>query len=189
MKELIILLEKVPSTAWVAIFTAILTSSLTLVGIRYTNKANNERLKIQLDHEYKIKRDDLIRSRLEELYVESRKYMNSMVSYYLPYRQVMEGELTYNQALDLTLEGNYSHNPERVFLIMDMYFPELRESFTMVEKSNTKIREIQNAFKLQYKQGNPSGRNWLPMFQDALEALSSSAKNFEEHVTSIARKI
>ncbi|MBE0374751.1 hypothetical protein PFLA_a3651 [Pseudoalteromonas flavipulchra NCIMB 2033 = ATCC BAA-314] len=112
-----------------------------------------------------------------------------MVSYYLPYRQVMEGELTYNQALDLTLEGNYSHNPERVFLIMDMYFPELRESFTMVEKSNTKIREIQNAFKLQYKQGNPSGRNWLPMFQDALEALSSSAKNFEEHVTSIARKI
>tara|TARA_R110000796_G_C14523336_1_gene431108 strand:- start:31 stop:447 length:417 start_codon:yes stop_codon:yes gene_type:complete len=127
------LLRSIPSSAWIAFCTALLTSTLTLIGVGLTNKSNNKRLSIQLEHERKLKREDLVRDRLEELYVESKRYMNAVVTHFLPYRRVMEGELTFNQALDLSIDSRYTHNPERVYLIMDMYFPELRVSFAGVE--------------------------------------------------------
>lgn len=182
------LLKSIPLAAWVAFFTALLTSTLTLIGVSLTNKSNNDRLSIQLEHERKLKREKLIRSRLEELYVESRRYMNAIVTHFLPYRQVMKGELTFNQALDLTIDSGYTHNPERVHLIMDMYFPELRDSFAGVEKVLEKTNNILHGYKLQYKQGDFSGEKWLPLFQDSLERLSEAASNFENHVQEVAKK-
>lgn len=187
MQEFVNLLLKIPSTAWVALFTALLTSSLTLIGIRTTNRANNERLKIQLEHERKLKKEELTRDRLEELYVESKKYMSAVVTHFLPYRKVMEGELAYNQALDATIERECDYNPERVHLIMDMYFPELRESFSLVEAKLDKTNEILHGYKLQYKQGKTSGGMWLPIFQDALEQLVDATTNFENHVSTVAK--
>jgi len=188
MQEILSLITKIPSAAWVALFTALLTSSLTLMGIRYTNKSHNERLNIQLTHERKLKQDELLRDRLEELYVESRKYMNHMITHFLPYLKVMQGELTYNEALDLNIaKGNITHNPDRVHLIMDMYFPELRESFRIVEKRLDIVNDINDGYKHQYKQGDYSGHKWLPLFQKALKELGDSTSNFEKHVSSIAK--
>ena len=48
--------------------------------------------------------------------------------------QVMKGEITYNQALDLTLESKIDYDPIRVKMIMDMYFPALNATFKEVEK-------------------------------------------------------
>lgn len=187
MEQIVELLKSIPSSAWVAFFTALLTSTLTLIGVRYTNKSNNERLSIQLEHERKLKREELVRDRLEELYVESKRYMNAVVTYFLPYRQVMEGELTFNQALDLSIDNGYTHNPERVHLIMDMYFPELRDSFSDVEEVLEKTNKILHGYKLQYKQGDISGEKWLPLFQNSLEKLSDTADAFEKHVREIAK--
>ncbi|WP_129591360.1 hypothetical protein [Salinicola tamaricis] len=188
MEQFFELLKSIPSSAWIAFFTALLTSTLTLIGVRLTNKSNNERLSIQLEHERKLKREELIRNRLEELYVESRRYMNAVVTHFLPYRQVMEGELTFNQALDFSIDSEYTHNPERVHLIMDMYFPELRDSFAGVEQMLEKTNNILHGYKLQYKQGDFSGEKWLPLFQDSLERLSKAANDFEKHVQEIAKK-
>ncbi len=188
MEEFVELLESIPSSAWIAFFTALLTSTLTLIGVSLTNKSNNERLSIQLEHERKLKREVLLRDRLEELYVESRRYMNAVVTHYLPYRQVMEGELTFNQALELSIDTGYTHNPERVHLIMDMYYPELRDSFCAVEEILEKTNHILHGYKLQYKQGDFSGEKWLPIFQDSLERLSEAASDFEKHVQEISKK-
>ena len=187
MEQIVELLKLIPSSAWVAFSTALLTSSLTIIGIRYNNKLINERLLIQLEHERKLKREELVRDRLEELYVESRRYMNAVVTHFLPYRQVMEGELTFNQALDLNIDSGYTHNPERVHLIMDMYFPELRDHFSSVEEMLEKTNEILHGYKLQYKKGDFSGEKWLPQFQKSLELLSETASNFEKNVQNIAK--
>ena len=117
--------------------------------MRYTNQSNNERLKIQLDHERESRKQELISERLEELYVESKKYMNSIVGHFLPYIKVMQGEITYDDVLDMTLNTKIEHNYERVLLIMDMYFPELRDSFSKVEAELAKTNEIKNKYKLQ----------------------------------------
>jgi len=187
VESVIEILGKIPATAWVALIVALLTSLLTLLGVRYTNKGNNERLKIQLEHDQKVKREELIRTRLEELYVESTKYMDKMTIHFLPYRRVMKGEITYNQALDLTLESKIDYDPIRVKMIMDMYFPALNATFKEVEKSLDRASKIQHGFKLQYKQGNPDGEKWLPLFQESLEDLAESTSAFKKHVAQIAK--
>ncbi len=149
MNEFLLLIQKIPAAAWAAFVTAIITSSITLFGVRYTNQSNNERLKIQLDHERESRKQELISERLEELYVESKKYMNSIVGHFLPYIKVMQGEITYDDVLDMTLNTKIEHNYERVLLIMDMYFPELRDSFSKVEAELAKTNEIKNKYKLQ----------------------------------------
>ena len=45
MEQIVELLKSIPSSAWVAFFTALLTSTLTLIGVRYTNKSNNGKQK------------------------------------------------------------------------------------------------------------------------------------------------
>jgi hypothetical protein len=187
MQELISIINRLPSEAWVALVTAILTSILTLLGVRSTNKSNNERVRIQLEHERLLKREELIRERLEEIYVKAKRYMNALVTHFLPYRKVMKGELTYDQALDLTINRNYSHNPERVHLIMDMYYPELKPTFSEVESTLSRINQILNGYKQQYKQGDDSGEEWLPLFQESLESLGKAASRFESHVAEIVR--
>ncbi|WP_461534566.1 hypothetical protein [Spongorhabdus nitratireducens] len=186
MQEVI---SQIPATAWTAIVTALLTSMLTFFGVAYTNHSNNKRLKIQLEHERKLKQDDIIRERLEELYVESKKYMSATVMYFFPYLKVMEGELTFNQALDTTLEKKREHNHERVFLIMDMYFPELRQTFTEVEAQRDVAHDILHRYKVRYKTGQIDGAEFIPDFQDALELLTVKTSQFERHVSSLSRQI
>jgi hypothetical protein len=105
MNEFIDLLKLIPSVVWTGVMGTLVGSSLTIIGVVLTNRSNSERLKTQLEHERSIRKQELRRERAEELYVESKKYLNNMVSYYLPYKQVMKGELTFNQALDLTINS------------------------------------------------------------------------------------
>src|SRR4030042_5226222 len=104
MKDYIDLLQRIPSQAWVVLITEILTSALTLISVWLTNRSNNQRLKIQLEHERKKRNEELLRDRLEELYVLSNKFLDRLVSRYVPYRAVMMGQISYDQALDMALE-------------------------------------------------------------------------------------
>ncbi len=74
--------------------------------------------------------------RAEELYVESKKYLNAIYVRHLQYLKVMDGSLTLDQANDLFIQNNsnpdYDHN--RVTMIIDMYFPDLQKTFNEIMK-------------------------------------------------------
>ncbi|NOR57904.1 MAG: hypothetical protein GQ474_05205, partial [Sulfurimonas sp.] len=88
-------MDTVPFIAFAGVFVG---SLFTIFGIWITNQANLERLKIQLEYEKRTNKDNLIRNRLEELYILSDKYFNALVSHQLPLRMVMKGEMTFNDA-------------------------------------------------------------------------------------------
>ncbi|MBJ6750737.1 hypothetical protein [Geomonas anaerohicana] len=181
------LLQSVPSQAWIALATAILSSGMTLLGVWLSNRATNQRVKLQLEHDQKIKYDDIIRNRLEELYVESKRYLNHLCSYYLPYRQVMKGELNFNQALDLTISSaeNAKFDPNRVTLLIHMYFPEVQLAFDDIMTIREKLNDIVSGYKKQYKGGNSDGRNWLKEFQPLLELLAKKCGDFDDEVVKL----
>ncbi len=179
------LLQSVPSQAWIALVTAILTSAITLLGVWFTNWASHQRLKLQLEHDQNLKREELIRDRLEELYVVSKKYLNTLCSYYFPYRQVMKGELTFNQALDITIETKKDYDPNRVTMLIHMYFPEIQPSFDEIMRIREKLNSIINGYKCQYKQGDTDGTEWLRAFQPLLELLAKLCDNFDKEVVKL----
>lgn len=86
---LVELLLEVPSQAWIALATAILASSITLLGVWLTNKASTQRLKLELEHKTNSERETTVTNRIEELFIISNRYLSSLCSYYFPYRQVM----------------------------------------------------------------------------------------------------
>ena len=181
--------KSIPSVAWIALVTAILTSGLTLTGVWFTNRAANQRLKIQLEHERKIRDTELTRKRLEELYILSNKYLNTLVSHYLPYRMVMKGELTFNQALDMTIESGSKkeYDPHRVSMLIHMYFPEIKPAFDEIMDIRGKLNKIIDGYKGQYKRGDIDGSRCLEIFQPLLEKIGQLADSFDENIVRLKK--
>jgi hypothetical protein len=185
--EFVNLLKSVPSVVWTGIMGTFIGSSLTIVGVLLTNRSNTERLKTQLQHEQNVRRQELKRERAEELYVESKKYFNAVGIHYLPYKKVMKGELTFNQALDLTIDNGSKKDfdPHRVTMIVDMYFPHLQKPFNEIMAKRDFLNRIITGYKDQYKTGNTDGAKWIDPFQATLEELSQAITAFEKLVASL----
>ena len=134
----------VPAEIYIAIVTAVITATVTLLAVFLTNRDNTNRLLLQLEHERNTKRDTLHREKLEELYMLAVKYTKALGSHCLPYMSVMEGKLDYNQALDLTIEsGNKeTFDFDRLQMLIDVYFLKLRESFKQLIDVRDKMNEI-----------------------------------------------
>ncbi|MDD4402771.1 MAG: hypothetical protein PHI24_13185 [Desulfitobacteriaceae bacterium] len=189
MQDFIKILSAIPSQAWIAVTTALLASSLTLIGVWLTNRANNQRLKIQLEHERKTRNEEIMRDRLEEFYVLSNKYLNMLVGHYLPFRMVMEKEITFNQALDLVIESGSKSDcePHRVTMLIDLYFPEVKPEFDKIVNVREKLNEIIDGYKKQYKCGDTDGSIWLNNFQPLFETLGVLTDGFEKNIAKLRR--
>ncbi len=187
MTKFMDLINSVPPVVWSGVVGTFIGSSLTILGVFLTNRSNNERLKIQLRHEKNTRRQELIRERAEELYVESKKYLNALGAYFLPYKKAMKGELTFNQALDLTIDNgskkDYDHH--RITMIIDMYFPELEKPFNEIMVIRDHLIRIKNEYKEQYKTGNTDGEKWLKLLQVDLEEFSKKITEFEKLIASL----
>lgn len=178
----------IPGSVWTAIVTAVFTSFMTLLGVRISNKSNLERLALQLAHEKEVKQEGLLRDRLEELYLSMHKYLNALFSHFLVYSQVMKGELTYNQALDVTIKSGDKGDfePARITMIIDMYFPELQESFQELEEIREKLNDILHGHKLEYKAHGPgAGEEWLKLFQPRMKKLADIGDKLEKKIVNI----
>lgn len=189
MKELLEILKTIPSSAWSALATAILTSTITLAGVWLTNRNNNIRLRIQLDHELRLRESEIYRDRLEELYVISNKWLGLLISHYLPFRGVMKGELTFNQALDITIESGskIDYEPHRVTMLINLYFPEIKSEFDQMMEIREKLNRLVDGYKEQYKRGNFDGVRWLEAFQPLFEKLGILSDEFTTHIVKLKK--
>lgn len=165
------------------LFGAIMGALITLFGVWLSNRSSVRVLRMQLQHERDEKQRDKTRERHEQLYIESRRYFGDIVSYFLPYRSVMRGDMTYNQALDMTIAGGKSNSDaNRVFMLVDFYFPEFREDLQEVVRVRDQLNKIMGGFKEQYRTGDTDGTRWLELFQPAFEELAQKMEAFEERV-------
>ncbi|WP_304546107.1 hypothetical protein [Sulfurimonas microaerophilic] len=178
------ILNSLPVQVW-TLAGVFIGSAFTLLGTWYTNKAHDKRFKSQFEYDDKIRQEILIREKLEELYIVSNKYFNTLISHQLPYRMVMEGELTFNQALDLIIEWGEKkdYEPQRLTMLINMYFPELKKQYDEILKIRNSLNDIKNAYKEQYKSGDIDGTKWLELFQPKLELLAEKTTEFEEKLT------
>jgi hypothetical protein len=187
MSKLIVFINSVPLIVWTGIGGTITGSLLTIVGVCLTNSSNNKRLRIQLQHEKDKRRDEIKRERAEELYVESKKYFANLGCYYLLYKRVMKGDLTLNEATELTIK-NFSETKgehHRVGMIVNMYFPELKNSFEEILNVRNDLSTIISSYQKQYETGNIDEEEWLTLFQDRLNKYMEKVKIFEKQIASM----
>lgn len=184
------LLNSMPVAIYTLI-TAIFTISGTLLGVYFTNRGNTQRLVHQLEHERQTKRVQLVRDRLEELYVLAEEYANSVGGHYLPYMSVMAGELTYNQALDLTLQSgeNGFPNYHRLGMLIDLYFPAVKPAFDNLIAARNEANEILSDHKRNYKKGDLDGRSFIRPLRDAITKIDQAAIQLKARIISNSETI
>lgn len=172
------------SNIYIAVISPIITAIVTLSAVFLTNRGNTNRLLLQLKHERKSKRDDLYRTKLEDLYILIVKYIKLLGSHYLPYLKVMEGELNYNQALDLTIESGSRDmlDFDRLQMLIDIYFPHLQESLNKLLEVRDDLNKIMNAHKNEYKQGNLDGRKFIKSTLEALDQLDKTGDRLKKEI-------
>lgn len=173
-----------PDEIYIAIATAVITATVTLLAVFLTNRGNTNRLLLQLEHERNTNRDALQREKLEELYVLAVKYIKLLGSHYLPYLRVMEGDLDYNQALDLTIESGNKERPDfdRLQMLIDVYFKKLREPFKQLLHARDKTNEIIAIHKAEYKQGSLNGLKFVKPMLAALDLVDEAGERLKNEI-------
>ena len=66
------------SAALLAIAASVVTGAAALIAAYLTNKANNDRFKLQLNREEEYRATEFLRNRGEELYEISEQWLNGM---------------------------------------------------------------------------------------------------------------
>jgi hypothetical protein len=106
-------------TAVVGFFGAFLGAAVALIAAILTNRSNTKSALINRTHELELRRQDLNRSRGEELYTLLQKWINAIQGYYLVKGSIMSGKLTYNQGLELEIKNGESINTDLVRIQME----------------------------------------------------------------------
>jgi len=155
---------------------SVVTGLFTLLGVWLANKSSLKQLTVKLQHESEKERNDALRTRLEELYCLVDHWAKEMVTHHITYRKVMDGDLTYNQALDLTISNKSTLDSTRLFMLAELYFPSAQKALEELKELRDKASSVQDNFKQCYKlNGQPSAEHakaltaLLQRFNDAID--------------------
>lgn len=114
--------------------TGVITATAALAGIFLTNRENNKRLALQLNNENN-KHREVMREKLEELYVQFRKWSLSVEYFYEDHISFLKGKIDLEalQNLAYKRENNFDFN--RIEMLINLYFPDLLPIFDELKKS------------------------------------------------------
>lgn len=130
---------------------------------------------------------ETLRKRGEELHSSISQWLNGMAGHWRGQNMVMQGKLTYNQALDLDIaQGKAPFDFSRIELLIDTDFPALRPLFDQIIAERTKLNKIETAFKRSYESGERDGEEFLSphvALQESADVLGEALlKKIREHL-------
>jgi hypothetical protein len=191
MESIVEILQQVPAAAWSAIVAALLTSGIAFLGISYTNRENRKRMIAQHEHERSLRKDEHIKERAEELYIIVRKWSSTMISDHFHYVRVMRGQLSYNDALDMTLASveKQKYDPDRMHMICNIYFPVLSSEIKGLLDMNCKLLDIREGFKREYKCGKLKDEKMADFYLNQINVLIEDAYKLEHQVINVIKSV
>lgn len=175
--------------ALIPFLASIITAIVAFTGVYFTNKANNERLRLQLEYEKEIKKKELTRDRAEELYELVDVWLQGMFVNYLNLSFVMEGKFDYNQYLDQIIEhGNKSeHNFTRLQMIIKVYFQELLPTYNDLIEIRSELNNISTEHKRAYERGGFDGQEFLKPYASLQFKFEKTGGRLKDEIAECAK--
>lgn len=174
---------------FVAVLAAAVSSLSTIAGIRMANGAAESQLRLRLSHEDGKEQKEALRSRLEELYQLVDRWAGEVVIHHITYRKVMYGQISYNQALNLTIEKDVQVDSARLFTLAELYFPESQVNFENIRAARDKAARIQNEFKEFHRNSGDTSSNHASELTKSLEEFNNAVSSYKKSLAAYARKI
>jgi hypothetical protein len=164
-------------TAVVGFFGAFLGAAVALIAAILTNRSNTKSALINRTHELELRRQDLNRSRGEELYTLLQKWINAIQGYYLVKGSIMSGKLTYNQGLELEIKNGESINTDhvRIQMLIEVYFPNLQTKYDQLILHRETANNIVHEHRERYRIGQTDGADFLKQLLKQQHLIGNSA--------------
>ena len=164
---------------YIVIVASAVTGIFTLLGVLLANKSSQKQLAMKLDNENDRQKKMIRMDRLEELYTSVEKWAGAMVIHHTALRKVMDGQLTYNQVLDLQIERNHDFDAQRMFMLAELYFSKCHSELKEIKKNQEQAEALQSDFKEFYNQSGSTSRKHSDMLTDILTNFNYSINNYK----------
>lgn len=166
------------------IITAFSTIAGAFFGGCFVYFGNKKNLETRFKNEETIRKETLRRERVEELFIQFKKYVKIKTGDYIVYHKVINGELTFNQALDNIVDFSEKKpcDYDRMVMIINMYFSDLLEDFKLLESADYDVYSIVESFKIQYKTGDYNGEKFKSPFVNSYQKFLNSINVFEQKI-------
>lgn len=168
---------------------SVVTGVFTLLGVWFANRSSLKQLTVKLEHEADRERREALRARLEELYSLVGRWAGEVVIHHTTYRKVMDGELTYNDALDLTINNKSKVDATRMFTLADLYFPEAHGALQQLKTLRDEAASVQSSFKANYKLNGQPSREHSKKLTTVLLRLDSAIDDYQKRLSAHAKDV
>jgi hypothetical protein len=168
-------------TMLTGLLSAAVGGAVALVSIFLTNRSNTTRLKVQLDHESQQRKIELLRSRGEELYELSDKWLKMFAGYYLRRLAVMQNKLTYKECFDLDIEGENGKSDYygRIKMLVDVYFPSMQTAYDKINKNRDELNKIETSFRKVYENNNFDASSFIKPYVYHQQSIEQAGEEFK----------
>lgn len=164
------------------IFGAAVGAIATLLAVLCTGTLNILLARMNLKSQRSQKMHELNLEKLEELYAVFQKWEVALSGIYLMHLRNYYGKLTYAQVLELVRDNRAPEPGEghRHKMLIEVYFPELTETYKAVEEARSKtVPFLEDA-----KKTNLSVKDFIA----CQEAFESACKHFKKAIAAQAHK-
>lgn len=168
---------------------SVVTGVFTLLGVWFANRNSLKQLTVKLHHESERESRETLRATLEELYSLVGRWAGEVVIHHVTYRKVMEGELTYDQVLALTLNNKPSVDAHRMFTLAELYFPSAHGALQEIKALRDEAASIQSSFKQSYKQDGEPSREHAKALTAVLEKFNAGIAKYEGELSAHAKDV
>lgn len=129
------------------------------------------------------------RKKLEELFFAVHTFCTKLFSANIVWPQVMRGEITYNDGLELIIKNHDRQDKsyDIAEMLINIYFPELLPHLQAILKRRDQINRIQSEFKKSY-QRQESCDSFLKPFLTELNGIDVDEKSLTKALFRISEK-
>lgn len=169
-------------------YTQIIIALLTILGSGVVTAIVTHRLATsRQEREFK-------RKKLEELYLALHGFCTLFGTWSIVWPQVMEGEMEYNQALDIQLQnktGKDARYLETATMLINIYFPSLRNRLAALLKCRDEANAVLRVFKSLYKESGPTAETaaFVGPFSKAMLSFDAAHQDLNESLFKLAEAI
>lgn len=114
--------------------TTLIPPAAALFGVYLANGASIQRLNLQLENENNRQREKIYLEKVEEIYVLTGRYIDTLASHYFLIKEIMKKQIGYEEVSKKVQEDKevLQTDFERIQMLVDIYFPSLKEELKIL---------------------------------------------------------
>jgi hypothetical protein len=132
-----------------------------------------------------------MRKKLEEINIAFMGYCRQLGTYFIQYQAVMAGKISYNDALDITINssGDKERHHETLSMLLNIYFPHLSHLLDDIVKDREAGNDIISEFKAIYLSGATSSISHNNAICNIVAHIGTTERNLKEAIRAEALKL